>query len=176
MAREAVMRPTMFIDVEASITGLSICKRLERDKHIGLRSITPEYRKDLKAKRALPADVDLAVLYLPDEAARAAMVMAKSLSDGGPCILDASAAHRIAPRWTYGFPEIAAGQAAAIADARRVTNPGYYSTGGIGLLRPSVEANLIPVKYPISVNAVSCCSGGNKSMVEDYKVGQAPSF
>jgi N-acetyl-gamma-glutamyl-phosphate reductase len=94
----------------------------------------------------------------------------------GPKILDASTAFRVAPDWTYGFPELAPDQAGKIAHARKVANPGCYPTGGIALLRPMVDAGLLPADYPVTVNAVSGYSGGGKSMIESFEGGHSPSF
>jgi N-acetyl-gamma-glutamyl-phosphate reductase len=172
----AATKPTVFIDGEAGTTGLEIRRRLAAVTGIEVKSIAADKRKDAEARRALMRQSDLVVLCLPDDAAKDAVAIASSLGAEAPKIVDASTAHRVAPGWVYGFAEMAPGQAAAIKAARHVSNPGCYPTAGIALIRPLVEAGLMPADYPVTVNAVSGYSGGGRSMIEAYESGQAPAF
>lgn len=169
--------PTVFIDGEAGTTGLEIRERLAGSSQLTVRSIASEQRKDEAARRALMREVDVVVLCLPDDAAVDAVAMAASLGPDAPRIVDASTAHRVSPGWTYGFPELSAAQAEAVQAARFVANPGCYPTGAIALLRPLVDAGMVPPDFPINVNAVSGYSGGGRSMIEAYEVNKnAPAF
>jgi N-acetyl-gamma-glutamyl-phosphate reductase len=170
------MPAKIFIDGEAGTTGLGISARLADHPGIERKSLAPEERKDPDAKSALMEAVDIVILCLPDDAARETVALAKAMGDKGPRILDASTAHRVAEGWTYGFPELASGQAAAISRARLVSNPGCYATGAIALLRPLVDAGLMPTDYPVTIHAVSGYSGGGKTMIADYERGRAPAF
>jgi len=170
------MTARIFIDGEAGTTGLEIREKLGPHKGVELVSIDPERRKDAGAKTELLASVDLAILCLPDDASRETAAIVESLGADGPRLLDASTAHRVADGWTYGFAELAAGQGDAIKRARKVSNPGCYATGAIALLRPLVDAGLIPADHPLTINAVSGYSGGGRQMIEAYETHKAPLF
>jgi N-acetyl-gamma-glutamyl-phosphate reductase len=169
-------QPSVFIDGEAGTTGLGIRKRLEMVPGIVLRSLPAAQRKDPSARQDIMAACDLVVLCLPDDAAREATALAGALGRDAPKLLDASTAHRVDPEWTYGFPEMAPDQPGKIATSRNVANPGCYPTGAIGLLRPLVQAGLIPRDYPITITAVSGYSGGGRSLIEAHDREGGPAF
>ncbi len=170
------MAATIFIDGEAGTTGLQIREKLEGSSGITLASLAPEARKDPAAKRKIYEDVDVVILCLPDEAAKEAAHLIDAMGDKAPRVIDASSAHRVAPGWTYGFPELVAGQDEAVAKAKKVTNPGCHATGAIALLRPLTDAGVLPRETAVSITSVSGYSGGGKAMIEAYETGKAPAF
>ena len=158
------MTATVFIDGGAGTTGLQIAERLEGRSDLSLIRLDEALRKDAAARREALNDADLVILCLPDDAAREAVAL---IENGRTRVIDASTAHRVAPGWVYGFPEVIG--ADAVAGARFVSNPGCYSTGFIALVAPLVRAGLIAADAPLSCNAVSGYSGGGKAMIAEFE-------
>jgi len=156
-------KPRVFIDGEAGTTGLQILARLESRGDLQLISIDPAKRKDPAERKRLLNSVDVAILCLHDDLAKAAIGM---LENPDTRILDASSAHRVAEGWVYGFPELTPEQPELVRKARFVSNPGCYPTGVIALLRPLVDAGLLPTGFAASVSAVSGYSGGGRQLIE----------
>jgi N-acetyl-gamma-glutamyl-phosphate reductase len=163
-------RPRIFIDGEAGTTGLQIRARLEHRTDLDLVAIEPERRKDPAERQRLLNEVDLAVLCLPDAAAVGAVALIEAPTVR---VLDASSAHRTAPGWVYGFPEMTPGQAELIRTAARVSNPGCYAIGAVALLRPLTEAGLMPADHPVAIHAVEGYSGGGRQLIEEYEAAAA---
>ncbi|MFC3070116.1 N-acetyl-gamma-glutamyl-phosphate reductase [Phenylobacterium soli] len=164
------MAHSVFIDGEAGTTGLQIRQRLEARRDIRLVSIDPDKRKDAAARAELLNSADAVILCLPDDAAREAVDL---ITESHVRVVDPSTAHRIAPGWTFGFPELCAGQREAVTASKRVSNPGCYSTGFIALVRPLVDAGILPPAHPVVCNAISGYSGGGKGLIAEME-GAAP--
>lgn len=158
--------PLVFIDGDQGTTGLQIHDRLRGRTDLSLFTLGASERKDPRRRAEAINACDIAILCLPDAAAREAV---SAIVNPAVRVIDASSAHRTHPDWTYGFPEMAPEQAARIANAKRVTNPGCYPTGAIGLLHPLVQAGLLPASYPISIHAVSGYSGRGRAGVDAYE-------
>lgn len=165
------MTHSVFIDGEAGTTGLQIRERLEGRGDLKVLSIAPDRRKDAGARAELLNAADAVILCLPDDAAKEAVSM---ITSNTTRVIDASTAHRTASGWTYGFAEMDRDQRQAIRSARLVSNPGCYPTGFIGLVRPLVEAGLIPADFPLSVNAISGYSGGGKGLIAEFEDAAPP--
>lgn len=160
------MTATIFIDGEAGTTGLQIRDRLVGRSDVTLLQLDDAVRKDAAARKDALNSCDVAVLCLPDDAAREAVAL---IENNDVKVIDASTAHRTADGWAYGFPELDADQSARIADAGRVSNPGCYPTGAVALLHPLIASGLIPADFPISINAVSGYSGGGRQNIAAYE-------
>lgn len=158
------MTISVFIDGAAGTTGIDVRERLSRRKDLTVVTLDDDRRKDPGARREALGDSTVAILCLPDDAARDAVAL---IGDAATRVIDASSAHRVAPGWTYGFPELGFD----IAGATRVSNPGCYPTAFLALVRPLVAAGLVPVDWPLSYNAVSGYSGGGKSMIAEFEDG-----
>lgn len=155
--------PRVFIDGEHGTTGLQIRARMAERRDVELLSIPEAERRNPTLREEMLRRADIAILCLPDDAAREAVAM---LADNPSTrIIDTSTAHRVDPNWVYGFAELDQAQADRIRAARYVGNPGCYPTGAIALLRPLRDAGLLNASTPISVNAVSGYTGGGKQMI-----------
>ncbi|WP_295525397.1 N-acetyl-gamma-glutamyl-phosphate reductase [Novosphingobium sp. Chol11] len=158
------MSVSVFIDGAAGTTGLEIAQRLAERSEFALITLDDEQRKQDRARAQAINDADVVILCLPDDAARVAVAM---IANARTCVIDASTAHRVAPGWTYGFPELIGRD--AVAAAKRVSNPGCYPTGFLALVAPLVHAGLLPADWPYTVNAVSGFSGGGKALIARFE-------
>ena len=163
----------VFIDGEAGTTGLELRQRLAGRADIELLSIAPERRKDLDARAELLNAADMVMLCLPDDAAKEAVSL---ITSDKVKVIDASTAFRTADGWTYGFPELHKGHRGCIAASRRLSNPGCYPTGALGLIAPLVASGLLPANYPVTINAVSGYSGGGKAMIAEFEDTAAANY
>lgn len=156
----------VFIDGHAGTTGLRIHERLQTRTDIEVIPIDEERRKDPAAVKGCLAAADIAFLCLPDAAAAEAVELAEGLPVR---IIDTSTANRTAPGWTYGFPELSADQAAAIAKSNRVGNPGCHASGVIAAVQPLVAAGILPDDYALTAFSLTGYSGGGKKMIGQYE-------
>jgi len=158
------MGTSVFIDGAAGTTGLEIAERLAGRGEFDLIILDDERRKDDAARAEAINDADFVILCLPDDAAKASVGM---IANDTTRVIDASSAHRVAPGWAYGFPEVTGRE--TVANARFVSNPGCYPTGFIGLLAPLVRAGLLPSDWPYVCHAVSGYSGGGKALIARFE-------
>ncbi|MDP6572555.1 MAG: N-acetyl-gamma-glutamyl-phosphate reductase [Rhodospirillales bacterium] len=165
------MTAKVFIDGEAGTTGLQIARRLSARRDVELLRLGSSERKDASRRAAMLNGADLSILCLPEDAARQAVAL---IEDTAARVIDASTAHRMAPGWTYGFPEFEAGRGAEIAVSKRVANPGCYALGAVAMLHPLVAAGLVPADFAATVNAVSGYSGGGKKLIAAFEDAGAP--
>jgi len=162
----AQMKPQIFIDGREGTTGLQIIDRLGGRKDIELLLIDESKRKDAKERKKLINEADLVFLCLPDEAARESVSL---IENDKTRVIDASTAHRTDPAWVYGFPELSKEQAAKIANAKRVANPGCHATGIIAAAYPLISLGIMPRDYPLTCISLTGYSGGGKAMIKAYE-------
>ncbi len=166
------MSAKIFIDGEHGTTGLQIRTRMAGRRDVTLLSIPEAERRNAAMREDLLNSADIAILCLPDDASKEAVAMLAG--NDKVRIIDTSTAFRVHPDWAYGFAEMDKAQAAKIRDSRHVANPGCYPTGAIGLIRPLVEAGILPAAYPVSVNAVSGYTGGGKQLIAQMEQADHP--
>ena len=162
---------TVYVDGQEGTTGLRIHEVLAARQDVELLRIDPERRKDPAERARLLDAADVAFLCLPDAAAREAAAL---VTNPRTCLIDASTAHRTAPGWVFGMPELAPGQRQALRGSKRISNPGCHATAFILLLRPLVDAGLVPATVPVSATSITGYSGGGKKMIEQYRQQPLP--
>jgi N-acetyl-gamma-glutamyl-phosphate reductase len=158
----------VFVDGQEGTTGLRIHEYLAQRRDIEVLRIDPERRKDVAERARLLNSADVAFLCLPDAAAREAAAL---VTNPDTCLIDASTAHRTAPGWVFGMPELSPEQRQRLRDTKRISNPGCHSSAFILLLRPLVDARLVPAELPLSATSITGYSGGGKKMIEQYEAG-----
>lgn len=161
----------VFIDGSAGTTGLRIREMLGKRTDISLISLPEQLRKDVSARKEAINASDVTFLCLPDDAAREAVLL---VENPDTVVIDASTAHRTAAGWAYGFPELSAAHRAAIAQGKRIANPGCYASGFIALVYPLVKAGLVSPDYPFVCHAVSGYSGAGKKGIAEYEAENRP--
>jgi N-acetyl-gamma-glutamyl-phosphate reductase len=162
------MKHRVFVDGQEGTTGLRIHEYLAQRDDVEVLRIAAERRKDAAERARLLNTADVAFLCLPDAAAREAAAL---VTNPNTCLIDASTAHRTAPGWVFGLPELAAEQRARIRAAKRIANPGCHASAFILLLRPLVDAGLVPGELPVCATSITGYSGGGKKMIEQYETG-----
>ena len=167
------MAKKVFIDGAAGTTGLEIRERLEPRKDLSIIRLSDGDRKDVRARATALNEADIVILCLPDEAARDAV---RLIENPSVRVIDASTAHRVASDWVFGFPEVEPGQYERIASAKRVSNPGCYSTGFLALVRPLVRQGLVPKDWPLTATGMSGYSGGGRPMIAEFENRDSPGF
>ena len=165
------MTTLIFVDGQEGTTGLRIHEMLARRSDVEVLRIAADKRKDAAERARLLNAADVAFLCLPDAAAREAVAL---VTNPGTCVIDASTAHRTQPGWAYGLPELAPGQRDQLRAAKRIANPGCHATAFILLVRPLVDAGLLPTSALISATSITGYSGGGKKMIEQYEAGSDP--
>ncbi|MEM7289683.1 MAG: N-acetyl-gamma-glutamyl-phosphate reductase [Pseudomonadota bacterium] len=159
------MKPKLFIDGEHGTTGLQIRERLAGRDDIEMLSLTMDKRRDETKRQEMFASCDVAILCLPDDAAREAVAMIEATGNDDCKVIDTSTAHRTAQGWTFGFAELNRKQADKIRQSKRISNPGCYSTGAIALLKPLIKAGIMSPELAMTINAVSGYTGGGKQLI-----------
>ena len=162
------MTTLVFVDGQEGTTGLRIHEMLARRSDVEVLRIAADRRKDTAERARLLNAADVAFLCLPDAAAREAVAL---VNNPNTCVIDASTAHRTQPGWVYGLPELAAEQRASLRAAKRIANPGCHASAFILLLRPLVDAGLVPASALLSATSISGYSGGGKKLIEQYEAG-----
>ena len=156
----------IFIDGEAGTTGLQIRERLAGRRDLDMLSIAADKRKDQDERKRLLNAADIAILCLPDDAARESVSL---IENDATRVIDASTAFRVDPNWAYGFAEMDKGQSEKIAAARFVANPGCWPQGLIATIRPLIAAGLLPADFAVTYNGISGYSGGGRQMIAEYE-------
>jgi N-acetyl-gamma-glutamyl-phosphate reductase len=167
------MRTNIFVDGAVGTTGLEIRERLAGRQDLSVVHLSDADRKDVRARKKALNDADIVILCLPDDAARESVSL---IENEAVRVIDASTAHRVADGWVFGFPEFEPGNYEAIAGAKRVTNPGCWSTGFLALIRPLIRSGLVPAETPLSAHGVSGYSGGGRPMIEEFEKRDSPAY
>jgi N-acetyl-gamma-glutamyl-phosphate reductase len=165
------MKHRVFVDGQEGTTGLRINEYLAQRADVEVLRIAPELRKDAAERARLLNAADVAFLCLPDAAAREAAAL---VTNPDTCVIDASTAHRTAANWVFGLPELSRDQRERIRQAKRISNPGCHASAFILLLRPLIDAGLVPPNLPVAATSITGYSGGGKKMIEQYQAGGDP--